>query len=149
MPFDGYLVDSYLNQKVGTYLKQGQNFAIVQDSNQLFGEIRVPEYDAGEIKPGYQVEVKLLLYPNNPFSGKVVSIQPATTVDTDSTSSTSDITQSNRVFKVKIDLTNSPETLKTGMSGYAKINVGKKPLFVLLTQPLVRFIQIEVWSWLP
>jgi putative peptide zinc metalloprotease protein len=154
MPFNGYLVDSYLNQKIGTYLKQGQKFAVVQDSNQLFGEIRVPEYDAGEIEIGAQAEVKLLLYPNNPFLGKVVSIEPTTKVETDSkTDSTSsvqsDITQTNRVFKIIIDLANSPQTLKTGMSGYAKIDAGKKPLFVLLTRPLIRFIQIEVWSWLP
>ncbi|MBK1989423.1 efflux RND transporter periplasmic adaptor subunit [Sphaerospermopsis aphanizomenoides BCCUSP55] len=154
MPFDGYLVDSYLQQKIGTYLKPGQKFAVVQDSNQLFGEIQVPEYDAGEIEIGDLAEVKLLLYPNNPFSGKVVSIEPATKVETDSkadpnSAMQSDITQTNRVFKVIIDLANSPQTLKTGMSGYAKIDAGKKPLFVLLTRPLVRFIQIEVWSWLP
>ncbi|WP_016950018.1 HlyD family secretion protein [Anabaena sp. PCC 7108] len=154
MPFNGYLVDSYLNQKIGTYLKQGEKFAVVQDSNLLFGEIRVPEYDAGEIEIGDRAEVKLLLYPNNPFSGKVVSIEPATKVETDSktdpnSSIQSNLTQTNRVFKVIIDLANSPQTLKTGMSGYAKIDAGRKPLFVLLTRPLVRFIQIEIWSWLP
>jgi hypothetical protein len=35
------------------------------------------------------------------------------------------------------------------MSGYGKIDAGKKPVIILLTRPLIRFVQIELWSWLP
>ena len=54
-----------------------------------------------------------------------------------------------RIVKVLIDMRDSDLVLKPGMSGYGKINLGKKPIAILLTRPLIRFIQVELWSWLP
>jgi multidrug resistance efflux pump len=138
MPLDGQIVDAYLKQKVGTYVDQGETFALVQDSRTLLGEMEIPEYDAGEITVGTRTEVKLLAYPNMPLSGSVVSIEPITTEE-----------EYGLVFKALIEFTNTEGNLKPGMSGYGKIDAGEKPLFILLTRPLMRFLQIEIWSWLP
>ena len=140
MPFHGYLLDSYLNTKVGSYLNQGDTFAVAQYSKKLLGELELPEYDAGEIPLGSPTEVKLLAYPNQTILGKVVSIEPATVKVEESYG---------RIVKVLIDMRDSDLVLKPGMSGYGKINLGKKPIAVLLTRPLIRFIQVELWSWLP
>jgi hypothetical protein len=138
MPFDGYLVDAYLKQKVGSFVNQGDTFSLIQNDNQLLGEMNLPEYDAGEIPLTATAEVKLFAYPNQPIQGKVFTIEPA--------SSEEDEIQ---VFKVLIELTDSGLTLKPGMSGYSKIDAGEEALIVLLTRPIIRFIQIELWSWLP
>lgn len=138
MPLDGYLLDSYLNKKIGSYLNQGDTFATVQDDRTLLGELQLPEYDGGEIKIGLNAELKLLAYPNDPIAGKVVSIEPATSEET-----------YGRVFKILIEPNNNERSLKPGMSGYGKLNLGEKPIFIVLTRPIIRFIQIELWSWLP
>ncbi|HAJ64366.1 MAG TPA: hypothetical protein DCP31_38280, partial [Cyanobacteria bacterium UBA8543] len=77
MPIDGYLVTSYLDQKVGSYLKQGNTFAVAEDDRNIRGEVRVAEYNIGEFNLGASVELKLMAYPNRPFTAKVVSIEPA------------------------------------------------------------------------
>jgi multidrug resistance efflux pump len=138
MPLDGYLLDSYLNKKIGSYLNQGDTFATVQDDRTLLGELQLPEYDAGEIKIGVNAELKLLAYPNEPIDGKVVSIEPATSEET-----------YGRVFKILIEPNNNDRPLKPGMSGYGKLKLGEKPIFIVITRPIIRFIQIELWSWLP
>lgn len=142
MPFDGYLIDDYLQEKVGTYLYRGESFATVEDSRNLFAELKLPEYDESELKVGEKAHLKLLVYPNDPIPGKVVSIEPA--ANTPDSGEGSD-----RFLRVKIEPQNSHEILKAGMSGYGKIEIGKEPAITILTRPFVRFIQVQLWSWLP
>ena len=151
MPIDGRLVTSYLDQKVGSYLKQGDTLAVAEDDRHITGEVRVAEYNVGEFNLGASVEIKLLAYPNKPFIGKVTSIEPAAS-DQDSSSSTASEHDSNitdRFVKVIVDIPNREEILKSSMTGYAKITGSTKPLIVAYTRPVIRFIQVEVWSWLP
>ncbi|MDP8966663.1 MAG: HlyD family secretion protein [Cyanobacteriota bacterium] len=151
MPIDGRLVTSYLDQKVGSYLKQGQTFAVVEDDRFIRGEVRVAEYNVGEFVLGASVEIKLLAYPNKPFIGKVVSIEPAASAqDAPSTTieePTANITD--RFIRVIVDIPNREEILKSSMTGYAKITGSTKPAIVAFTRPITRFIEVEMWSWLP
>ena len=81
-----------------------------------------------------------MAYPSQPILGKVVAIEPTTKEE--------DLSLV-RVLSVQIQLEPSNTNLKPGMSGYGKIPQGKKPMLVVLTRPLIRFVQIEFWSWLP
>lgn len=143
MPIDGHLTTSYLGQKLGTYLKEGDTFALAENDRNFIGQISIPEDNIGEFAVGNQVEIKLLAYPDKPIWGKIVSIEPIAT-DEPSQPAT-------QVVKVNVEIANSDSqrVLKTGMSGYAKVNGGTKPVIVAFTRPITRFIQVEVWSWLP
>ncbi len=151
MPIDGRLVTSYLDQKVGTYLKQGQTFAVAEDDRSIRGEIRVAEYNVGEFALGASVEIKLLAYPNRPFIGKVVSIEPAASAENAPSTTIKEPTANitDRFVRVIVDIPNREEILKSSMTGYAKITGSTKPVIVAFTRPIVRFIQVEIWSWLP
>jgi len=138
MPFDGYLPNSQLKQRVGSYLNQGDTFSVVQNDHRLLVQVDLPEYEAGEMQPGAEAEIKLLAYPDEPLHGRVVAVEPA-----------SSEAPYGEVFKVLIEVDNRGIPLKPGMTGYGKINVGRKPLYMLLSRPIIRFVQIEVWSWLP
>jgi multidrug resistance efflux pump len=151
MPIDGYLVTSYLDQKVGSYLKKGETFAVVENDQHILGEVRIAEYNVEEVAVGASTEVKLLAYPNRPFIGKVISIEPAASAEQASSTTvkqpTSNITD--RVVRVIVDIPNTDKILKSSMTGYAKIQGSTQPLIVAFTRPIIRFIQVEVWSWLP
>lgn len=138
MSFDGFLVDSYLRQKLGTFLNRGDTYATAQAHRNPMVELILPEYDVAEIQVGSPAEIKLMAYPNQSMQGQVVSIEPAGGEGL-----------VGQVFRVVILLSEVDSLLKTGMSGQGKIEVGNKPLFVLLTRPIVRFVQIEMWSWIP
>jgi multidrug resistance efflux pump len=159
MPFDGYIATSELQQKVGMYLEQGDTFATVENSRNIYGELQIPEYEVSEIVSNGKVEVKLSAYPNEPFIGRVVSIQPVATTD-DSLSKTSTSAESGKTVessnpksgqfvKVVVEIPKTEKILKSGMSGYAKIEGKTMPVILAFTRPIVRFIQIEMWSWIP
>ncbi|MGB5770614.1 MAG: efflux RND transporter periplasmic adaptor subunit, partial [Crocosphaera sp.] len=135
MPFDGYLTTPFLDQKVNTYLEQGSTFAVAEDNRNIQGRINVPETDVGLFEVGQEVEVKLSAYPNLSLIAKIVSIEPVTQT-----------TNQGRFVQVIVKLPNSKELLKSGMSGYAKTEGKTMPVIMAFTRPIVRFIQIEVWS---
>jgi putative peptide zinc metalloprotease protein len=144
MPFDGYLVDSHLHFKEGVYLSVGQNYATAQNNSDPQVEVQLPEYDIEGIQAGDSATVKLFAYPSAPFEGKVTTVQPAALPGSEENKET--IT---RLFRVLIKTDNPPVTLKAGMTGYAKIQAGVHPLGLLLARPIIRFINVEMWSWLP
>lgn len=138
MPFDGHINTAFLDQKVNTYLQQGTTFAVAEDNRNIQGQINVPETDVGLFNIGQEVEVKLAAYPNLSLIGKIISIEPATQE-----------TDQGRFVQVVVELPNSEKLLKSGMSGYAKMEGTTMPVIAAFTRPIVRFIQIEIWSWIP
>ncbi|MBW4664696.1 MAG: HlyD family secretion protein [Chroococcus sp. CMT-3BRIN-NPC107] len=143
MPIDGHLITPYLPQKIGTYLKQGEAFAVAEDDRHISGEIQVPEYSTGDFILGRKVEIKLLSYSDKPIIGKVISIQP------NAVSESTSNPERERVINVIVDIPNTEKKFKAGMTGYAKIEGKNLPVVVAFTRPIIRFIQVEVWSWLP
>lgn len=138
MPFDGKVVTPFLDQKEGTYVEQGDVVAVVENDRNIRGLMKVPEINVGEFDVGRSVMVKLSAYPNYTIKGEVVSIEPV--AEEENTGNFVDII---------IELPQSDRLLKSGMSGHAKIEGEYKPVLVVFTRPIVRFFQIEVWSWLP
>jgi putative peptide zinc metalloprotease protein len=145
MPFDGYLVDSHLDFKKGGYLQVGEAYATAQNNTEPLVEVQLPEYDMEGVEVGAHATVKLYAYPNSPVEGKVLSIQPAALPASTEEEAAGIV----RMFQVLIEVEKPPFVLKAGMTGYAKISASYRPLGYLLARPMLRFIQIEVWSWLP
>jgi putative peptide zinc metalloprotease protein len=145
MPFDGYLRDSHLDFRKGSYLQLGEAYATAQDNTEPLVEVQLPEYDMEGVEVGADTTVKLFAYPNIPLQGKVLSIQPAALPS----SAEQQTVIAVRMFQVLIEIEKAPFVLKAGMTGYAKISAGFQPLGYLLARPMLRFVQIEVWSWLP
>ncbi len=151
MPIDGYLVTPDLDRKVGGYLKQGEVFAVAEDNRNIRGEVRIPEYNVGEFSVGRKAEVKLLAYSDKPITGKVYSIEPTASTSATGSPIPSERTgnSSEKYIRVIINIPNTEKILKAGMSGYAKIEGRTMPFIVAFTRPIIRFVQIEIWSWLP
>jgi len=53
------------------------------------------------------------------------------------------------VVKVIAVIDNPKGELKTGMTGYAKIGGTLMPVWKAFTLALLRFLNIQVWSWIP
>ncbi len=138
MPFDGRIITPFLDQKVGTYIEQGNTFATSEDDRNARAQMRIAETDVGQFDINETVTVKLLAYPDQKIKGKVISIEPTTTEELN-----------NRYVNVIVELPNLDRLLKTGMTGHAKIEGERMPAIVVFTRPLVRFFQVEVWSWIP
>lgn len=138
MPGDGKIITMNLKNLENKFLDDAQLFAEIEDSRQVKVEIMIPESDVDQVKPGNSVRFRALLSPNVSFTGKVSTIYPAM-----------DSTSYGKVLKVVSVISNEENILKTGMTGYAKVEGRKMFVFQAFSRSLISFFLIEFWSWLP
>ncbi len=75
----------------------------------------VDETDIGKIRPGMSVTINVDAYPNRPFRGRVLKIEPQATT-----------TQNVTMFPVLARIANEDDLLKPGMSAEVEISIGRR-----------------------
>jgi putative peptide zinc metalloprotease protein len=137
-PLEGTLVAMHLKQKIGSYFERGQPLATVENTQQVIVQIDVAEEDIGYIRDKAKVRVRFPTYSEEDIDGTVTLIGPTVTEGS-----------AGRVLQITAQIENRDGKLKSGMEGYAKISCGSLPVWKVLTLGVIRFFNIEAWSWLP
>lgn len=75
----------------------------------------VDETDIGKIQPGMSVTITVEAYPNRPFQGEVLKIEPQATVQ-----------QNVTMFPVLVRIPNQQNLLKPGMNAEVEVHVGNR-----------------------
>jgi putative peptide zinc metalloprotease protein len=138
MPFDGNILSLHLKQRLNSMLEKGAPFATVESVGRVTAQIEVPESDIGFIKVGSPVRLRANAFYDQVFEGKVELIDRNVTDKS-----------FNKVVMVVAAIDNVDGHLKTGMTGYAKIEAGTMPVWKAFSQALLRFFSVQVWSWVP
>ncbi|NEN93838.1 MAG: HlyD family efflux transporter periplasmic adaptor subunit, partial [Okeania sp. SIO3H1] len=139
MPLKGYITEGLLQQNVGRYLTTGSTLAMVQSEKDIQLILEVPEHDGILMQKGQKAYIRLLAFPGTSVEGIVSRVEPAPRIEEGY----------NRVFQVEILVDRHDLPWKPGITGYAKVHVGWKPLGLVLLRPLARFFYVEIWSWFP
>ena len=129
----GYIVSGSLIAAAGNYLKQGDLLLTVEDASDLVAEIKVPQFDIGLAKIGAPIRLKAWAYPDLQIDGRVVSIAPA-----------AEETPSGKTVRVMSELDNRSGLLKSGTTGYAKIEGEEMPAALAFTRWVMRFLKVEL-----
>lgn len=137
-PMDGKLITLLLKQKVGKFQPPGEPFAVVEKAERVFAEIEVPETEIGYVQPGAVLKVKPLAYSDRLFDGTVTQIDANVVEKT-----------AGKYVKVLTIIDNPAGELKSGMTGYAKAAGETLPVWKAFTRAIFRFIDVELWSWIP
>jgi putative peptide zinc metalloprotease protein len=137
MPFNGKLGTLYLKEKQGHYLEKGTPLSIVQDESGFKAILEIPETDVSHVSVGSTVRLRTMAYPDKTFDGVVKTIDPEVQNK-----------PYGRVVNLVITLTDNT-MLKSGMTGYAKVNGDYISVWEVLTRAAYRFITVELWAWLP
>jgi len=138
MPFDGTILSLHLKDRLNSVLEKGAPFATVEAVGSMTVEIDVPESEIGYVKVGAPVRVRPNAFNDRTFAGKVDRIDGNVTVK-----------PTGRIVKVIAVVDNGGGDLKSGMTGYAKVDAGTMPVWQAFSQAVVRFVNVQVWSWLP
>ena len=85
------------------------------DLNRVQVSTLVDETDIGKVQPGLQATVEVDAYPNRPFEGTVLKIEPQATVQ-----------QNVTMFPVRVSIRNREGLLKPGMNSEVEIHVGRR-----------------------
>ncbi|SFQ20492.1 Multidrug resistance efflux pump [Roseivivax halotolerans] len=137
-PMDGRVVTPDLGLKIGSYLRVGETFLEVENTGTVNATIAVPEFDIALVEPGDPVRMKLRGAPDAPIEGVVASISPAAEEE-----------GFGRTVRVDAVFDNPDARLRSGTSGYAKIEGEEMRVWQAYLRSVKRFFQIEFWSWIP
>ncbi|MEO8467024.1 MAG: efflux RND transporter periplasmic adaptor subunit [Gammaproteobacteria bacterium] len=85
------------------------------DLNSVQVRTRVDETDIGKIRPGLPTKVTVTAYPNQPFEGEVLKVEPQAVVE-----------QNVTMFPVLIKIPNRGGLLKPGMNADVKIQIANR-----------------------
>jgi putative peptide zinc metalloprotease protein len=138
MPFDGNILTLHLKDRINSYLDKGQPFASIENTGFVTAEIEIVESDLQYVHLGAAVRARPAAFFNREFEGKV------TLIDRNVTSKSF-----GNVVKVIATIDNQEGLLKTGMTGQAKIDAVALPVWEAFSQAIVRFVRVQIWSWIP
>jgi len=119
-----------------TQVNKGSTIIDIARLDTVKVKIRVPEKEISAIALNNPVRLKVRSYPGLTYSGIVVKIDPLALVDD----------RGRSIIEVTAWIGNDEGLLKPGMTGKAKINCGKWPLYKIALWRLVRYLRIEFWS---
>jgi multidrug efflux pump subunit AcrA (membrane-fusion protein) len=136
-PIAGLVITPRLRERIGSYFREGDLIAEIEEPAALEAEITLSEQDVAPIAPGQAVELKLQALPYETFHATVARIAPRALRSTTPTQP--------HTVTVYGQLTDPSPELRSGMSGHARITCGREPLGKLLTGRLLRFVRTEFW----
>jgi putative peptide zinc metalloprotease protein len=138
MPFDGNILTLHLKDRTNSFLDKGQPLATVEYIGTVTAEVDIPEADVQYVKPGAKVRIRPVAYFNREFDGTVTMIDRNVTKE-----------ETGTTLKVIATIGNHDGKLNTGMTGSAKIQGETMPVWKAFSQAVIRFVKVQVWSWIP
>jgi len=137
-PFDGVVVSGDLSQMLGTPVEQGKLLFQIAPLSAYRVILEVDERDIAHVQVGQAGELALSGIPDQALRFSVKQITPVSTAQ-----------DGRNYFRVEAQLADASARLRPGMEGVGKIAVGERKLVWIWTHPLVDWLRLWAWRWLP
>ncbi|HYB53426.1 MAG TPA: efflux RND transporter periplasmic adaptor subunit [Thermoanaerobaculia bacterium] len=137
-PIGGVIVTPRIEERVGQFLRRGNELCVVADVGTITAEVAVPEEDASQVHAGQAVSLKLNPYPTRTFSGTVSRVGARVREDGEA-----------RFVIAEARAANPDGVLKTGMAGTGKVWAGRRSIATLLVRKPARWLWRKLWPLLP
>ncbi|MEN8205737.1 MAG: HlyD family efflux transporter periplasmic adaptor subunit [Pseudomonadota bacterium] len=134
-PVNGIIMTSLSAEMVGQYFDEGFLIFEVADSSVLKAEISLPERDLARVAVGQAAELKAYALPYEIFPITIERISPVVEVI--------DVISIGKAYG-KLEETQNID-LRSGMGGYARIQVDNSIASVVLGGRVIRFFRTEFW----
>jgi hypothetical protein len=128
-------------ERIGQYLREGDSICCVEEPVGLEVEIALAEQEVARIREGQKVRLKARSAPFETFQTQVARIAPAADVG-EAAGVAGDV---QRTVTIYCRLENGSAVLKPGMTGYARVYTGPRPIGAVLLHRLMRLIRTEFW----
>ena len=140
-PADGTISSPRMQEIVGTFAAAGTPICTIEDASNSYIEISVPEEEVVGLKPGQTVNLKARAIPFETFYASVDHI--ATSTRSNPTAGTAGV--ANPALVVYCQLANPDGRLRTGMSGFGRVDRGWKSLGLIMATRALRYLRTEFW----
>jgi RND family efflux transporter MFP subunit len=137
-PFDGILVAGDLSQSLGAPVKQGDMLFELAPLGRYRLQLLLDERDIDDTVVGQHGSVVFSALPDRPLPITVQLITPITQVH-----------EGRNAFTVEASLEQTPDRLRPGMEGVAKVEVGERRLVWIWTRGFLHWLRMKLWAWWP
>ncbi len=122
-------------EMVGQWLREGETFVVLGQTDRLEIESRVAQHDIGRVREGQEIRVRASARPEYTFVGTVTKI--AAHADS--------LPGGEPTFLVRAEIDNTEGVLRPGMEAKAKIVAGLRPVGWLMVRPLFNWTRMRMW----
>lgn len=133
-PGPGLVTTPRVREAVGRYLEEGDLICEIEEPAVLEAEIALGEQKVSRVEPGQVVELRARALPFRTFRAHVERIAPRAVEG-----------EVRSTVTVYCSLKNPDSQLRPGMTGYARVYCGPRPLGEILLDRLLRHIRTEFW----
>ncbi len=134
-PFAGIVVEGDLREMLGAPVRKGDILFKVARIEHLYAELAVDERDVHEIKAGNTGEIAFVSKPETSYPVGVKRVDPVAQAKDEG-----------NIFQVTCTFSEKPETWwRPGMSGIAKIGVGRRNVCWIVTHRTVDYLRLFFW----
>ncbi len=130
----GVVARGDLESQLGTPLKAGDVLFEVAQLDSLNAVVSVPDNEVADLAVGQRGGLVTASYPGVPIAIEVTRIDPI-----------AEVVNQRNVFNVHVRLLASPEWLRPGMRGVARIEVGRRSIAWVWTHRLVNWVRMKLW----
>ena len=135
-PFDGIVIKGDLTQTLGAPVQRGEVLLTIAPNNSFRLIVEVDESDIANILPGQTGELALAAVPERSLKFTTRRIVPFAASN-----------DSRNYFEVEAVLDDQGASLRPGLSGVARIYVGRRTLWWTTTHRLQNWLRLSLWSW--
>ena len=135
-PMDGVVVSGDLTQELGAPVEKGQHLYEIAPLEGYRVMLEVDERDVGALEPGQAGQLALVGLPGRKIPLTVERITPMSTQ-----------ARGRNVFRVEAELADTPESLRPGMDGVAKVSIGERRLAWIWVHDLTDWLRLKAWRW--
>jgi RND family efflux transporter MFP subunit len=137
-PFDGIIVAGDLSQNLGSPIERGKLLFEIAPLDQYRVVLQVDERDIGYVSVGQKGRIALAGLPARPLPFTVTKLTPVAAAD-----------EGRNFFRIEAHLDDTHVTLRPGMEGVGKIEVGRASVVWIWTHTLFEWIWLTAWKWIP
>lgn len=137
-PFDGIVLEGDLDRALGSPVEPGDVLFELAPLDGYRIVVEVDERDIADVAEGQRGRLALAALPERPLPMLVERITPVSAA-----------ADGRNVFRVEALLEEPVDSLRPGMEGVAKIEVGERRRLWIWTHALVDWLRLRTWSLLP
>lgn len=134
-PFEGVVVEGDLKKRIAAPVRQGDLLFKVARTDRMYVECSVKENDIHEVRGDATGEIAFTSQPKLKFPMRVERIEPVAQTK-----------ELKNIFIVRCQLSGLRQNWwRPGMSGVAKLSVGKRTFFWIVSHRTVDFLRMYFW----
>jgi RND family efflux transporter MFP subunit len=137
-PFDGIVAQGDLSRSLGSPVERGEVMFEIATLDRYRIVLEIPDHDIADVAVGQAGLLTLSAHPDEALPLVVERIVPVAVSEDE-----------RNYFRVEAQLERPMPSLRPGMEGIGKVDVGTRSVLWIHTHTLVDWLRIRLWSHLP